>query len=79
MAKTDYVEFQGEVVDIYPGGKFAVILETESGERSDNQILAHISGKMRMNFIKILPGDKVLVEISKYDLSKGRIIYRSKG
>ena len=78
MAKTDYVEFQGEVVDIYPGGKFAVILETESGERSDNQILAHISGKMRLNKINILVKDRVTVEVSPYDVTQGRIPYRHK-
>ena len=78
MAKTDYVEFQGEVVDIYPGGKFAVVLETESGKRSDNQILAHISGKMRLNKINILVNDKVTVEVSPYDVTQGRITYRHK-
>ncbi len=72
-AKGDILEVEGEVLELLPNTKFKVKLPNE------HVILAHISGKMRMNFIKILPGDKVLVEISKYDLSKGRIIYRSKG
>jgi translation initiation factor IF-1 len=66
-------EAKSEVLELLPNTKFKVKLPNE------HIILAHISGKMRMNFIKILPGDKVLVEISKYDLTKGRIIYRSKG
>jgi translation initiation factor IF-1 len=72
-AKSDILEVEGEVLELLPNTKFKVKLPNE------HIILAHISGKMRMNFIKILPGDKVLVEISKYDLTKGRIIYRSKG
>ena len=72
-AKGDILEVEGEVLELLPNTKYKVKLPNE------HVILAHISGKMRMNFIKILPGDKVLVEISKYDLSKGRIIYRSKG
>lgn len=72
-AKGDILEVEGEVLELLPNTKFRVKLP------NDHVILAHISGKMRMHFIKILPGDKVLVEISKYDLSKGRIIYRSKG
>ncbi len=72
-AKNDILEVEGEVLELLPNTKFKVKLP------NGHIILAHISGKMRMNFIKILPGDKVLVEISKYDLSKGRIIYRSKG
>lgn len=72
-AKGDILEVEGEVLELLPNTKFKVKLP------NGHVILAHISGKMRMNFIKILPGDKVLVEISKYDLSKGRIIYRSKG
>jgi translation initiation factor IF-1 len=71
--KNDILEVEGEVLELLPNTKFKVKLP------NGHTILAHISGKMRMNFIKILPGDKVLVEISKYDLSKGRIIYRSKG
>lgn len=72
-AKSDILEVEGEVLELLPNTKFRVKLP------NGHIILAHISGKMRMNFIKILPGDKVLVEISKYDLTKGRIIYRSKG
>ncbi len=70
--KGDILEVEGEVLELLPNTKFRVKLP------NGHKVLAHISGKMRMNFIKILPGDKVLVEISKYDLSKGRIIYRSK-
>ena len=69
----DIIQVEGEVVELLPNTKFRVKLP------NGHVVLAHISGKMRMNFIKILPGDKVLVEISKYDLDKGRIIYRSKG
>ena len=72
-AKSDILEVEGDVLELLPNTKFKVKLP------NGHIILAHISGKMRMNFIKILPGDKVLVEISKYDLTKGRIIYRSKG
>ena len=68
----DIIEIEGEVQEILPGTKFKVKLP------NGHSIIAHISGKMRMHFIKILPGDKVLVEISKYDLTKGRITYRSK-
>lgn len=69
----DILEVEGEVLELLPNTKFRVKLP------NGHVVLAHISGKMRMNFIKILPGDKVLIEISKYDLSKGRIVYRSKG
>ncbi|MCT4642259.1 MAG: translation initiation factor IF-1 [Bacteriovoracaceae bacterium] len=69
----DVLEVEGEVLELLPNTKFRVKLP------NGHVILAHISGKMRMNFIKILPGDKVLVEISRYDLTKGRITYRSKG
>ncbi len=74
MAKGDQesIEVEGEVLELLPNTKFKVKLPNE------HTIIAHISGRMRMNFIKITPGDKVLVEISKYDLSKGRIIYRSR-
>lgn len=72
MAKEDILEVEGEVTELLPNTKFRVKLP------NGHIILAHISGRMRMHFIKILPGDKVLVEISKYDLSKGRIVYRSK-
>lgn len=70
--KDDVIEVKGEVVEPLPNAMFRVRLE------NDHTILAHISGKMRMNFIKILPGDKVLVELSSYDLTRGRIIYRYK-
>jgi translation initiation factor IF-1 len=72
MSKEDAIEVTGTVVETLPNAMFRV--ELESGHR----VLAHISGKMRMHFIKILPGDKVTVELSPYDLSRGRIIYRAK-
>ena len=70
---TDTIEVEGEVLELLPNTRFRVKLP------NGHVVLAHISGKMRMNYIKILPGDKVVVEISKYDLDKGRIIFRSKG
>lgn len=73
MVDSEIIEVEGEVTEILPQTKFRVKLP------NGHMIIAHISGKMRMHFIKILPGDKVLVEISKYDLTKGRITYRSKG
>ncbi|MGV8073678.1 MAG: translation initiation factor IF-1 [Syntrophobacteraceae bacterium] len=73
MAKEDGIEVEGTVVETLPNAMFRV--ELPNGHR----ILAHISGKMRMHFIRILPGDKVTVELSPYDLSRGRITYRSKG
>lgn len=72
MAKEEPIEAQGTVVEPLPNAMFRV--ELENGHR----ILAHISGKMRMHFIKILPGDKVTVELSSYDLSRGKITYRMK-
>ncbi len=72
MSKTDMIELEGTVVEAMPNAMFKV--EIQGG----HQILAHISGKLRMNFIRILPGDKVTVEMSPYDLSKGRITWRSK-
>jgi translation initiation factor IF-1 len=72
MAKEDVIEVEGTVVETLPNAMFRV--ELPNGHR----ILAHISGKMRMHFIRILPGDKVTVELSPYDLSRGRITYRSK-
>ncbi len=72
MAKEDALEVTGTVVEPLPNAMFRV--ELENGHR----ILAHISGKMRMHFIKILPGDKVTVELSPYDLTRGRITYRMK-
>ena len=72
MAKEEPIEVEGKVVETLPNAMFRV--ELDNGHR----ILAHISGKMRMHFIKILPGDKVTVELSPYDLTRGRIIYRTK-
>jgi translation initiation factor IF-1 len=72
MAKEDAIEVEGKVIEPLPNAMFRV--ELENGHR----ILAHISGKMRMHFIKILPGDKVTVELSPYDLTRGRITYRMK-
>lgn len=72
MAKEDLIQVEGVVVEPLPNAMFRVQLP------NGKQILAHISGKMRMNYIRILPGDKVTVELSPYDLSRGRITYRSK-
>lgn len=72
MAKEDMIEIEGTVVEALPNAMFQV--ELENGHR----ILAHISGKLRMNFIRILPGDKVTVELSPYDLTRGRITWRAK-
>lgn len=72
MAKEDIIEVEGTVIETLPNAMFRV--ELPNGHR----VLAHISGKMRMHFIRILPGDKVTVELSPYDLSRGRITYRSK-
>ena len=72
MSKQDVIEVEGVVVEALPNAMFKVKLE------NDHIVLAHVSGKMRMNFIRILPGDKVTVEMSPYDLSKGRITWRSK-
>ncbi|MBN2020547.1 MAG: translation initiation factor IF-1 [Sedimentisphaerales bacterium] len=71
MAKKDAIRVQAEVVEALPNAMFRVRLE------SGHQILAHVSGKMRMHFIRILPGDTVTVEMSPYDLNRGRIILRS--
>lgn len=76
MSKNDVIEVEGTVIEALPNAQFMVELENENGE--GHQILAHISGKLRMNYIRILPGDKVTVEISPYDLTKGRITWRSK-
>ena len=70
MAKEEKIQLEGEVIDALPNAMFRVKLE------NDHQLVAHISGKMRMHYIRILPGDRVTVEISPYDLSKGRITYR---
>jgi translation initiation factor IF-1 len=72
MAKEDVIEVEGTVLEPLPNAMFKVELE------NGHEVLAHISGKMRMHFIRILPGDKVKLEISPYDLSRGRIVYRSK-
>jgi translation initiation factor IF-1 len=72
VAKEEAIEVEGTVVEPLPNAMFQV--ELENGHR----ILAHISGKMRMHFIKILPGDKVTLELSPYDLTRGRITYRAK-
>ena len=72
MSKEDVIEIEGVVVEALPNAQFLV--ELTNGHR----LLAHISGMLRMNFIRILPGDKVTVEISPYDLTKGRITWRSK-
>ena len=70
MAKEDAIEVQGVIQETLPNAMFRVALE------NGHQVLAHISGKMRMHYIKILPGDKVTVELSPYDLTRGRITYR---
>ena len=72
MAKEDVIEVEGTVVEALPNTNFKVELE------NGHQILAHISGNLRMNYIKILPGDKVKVELSPYDLTRGRITWRAK-
>ena len=72
MAKEEAIKVEGIVLETLPNAMFKVELENK------HQVLAHISGKMRMHFIKILPGDKVTVELSPYDLSRGRITYQSK-
>jgi translation initiation factor IF-1 len=72
MSKSDVIEVEGTVVDALPNAIFKVKLE------NGHEILGHISGKLRMNYIRILPGDKVTVELSPYDLTKGRITWRNK-
>ncbi len=72
MSKADVIELEGTVVEALPNAMFQVKLA------NGHIILAHISGKLRMNFIRILPGDKVTVEMSPYDLTKGRITWRTK-
>ena len=72
MAKKDAIEVEGKVVELLPNTMFRV--ELPNGHR----VLAHISGKMRMHYIRILPGDRVVVELSPYDLNRGRITYRYK-
>ena len=73
MAKEEHIEMEGTVIDSLPNTTFRVKLE------NDHVITAHISGRMRKNYIRILTGDKVTVEITPYDLTKGRIIYRDAG
>ena len=72
MSKSDVIEITGKVLEKLPNAMFQVELE------NGHQVLAHISGKLRMNYIRILPGDKVTIELSPYYLSKGRIIWRDK-
>lgn len=73
MAKKDVIEVEGKVVEALPNTKFLVELE------NGHQVMAHISGKLRMNYIRILPGDRVKMELSPYDLNQGRITWRGKG
>jgi len=72
MVKEDLIEVDGTIIDALPNARFRVQLE------NGHEVLAHISGKIRMHFIRILPGDKVKVQLSPYDLTKGRITYRDK-
>ena len=72
MTKTDVIEAEGTVVDAQPNAMFVVKLD------NGFEVLAHVSGKIRMNFIRILPGDKVTIELSPYDLTRGRITWRAK-
>ena len=72
MSKADVIEIEGTVVEKLPNAMFSVELE------NGHKVLAHISGRLRVNYIRILPGDKVTLEMSPYDLSKGRIIWRDK-
>ena len=73
MAKEEAIEVEGKVIETLPNAMFRVELE------NGHQVLAHISGKMRMHYIKIIPGDKVSLELSPYDLTRGRIVYRGQG
>ncbi len=72
MKKEEKIEVEGTVIEPLPNAQFRIELDT------GHKVLAHVSGKMRMHYIRILPGDKVIVELSPYDLSRGRIIYRKK-
>ncbi len=72
MAKEDLIEVEGTIAEALPNAMFRVTLE------NNHKVLAHVSGKIRMNFIRILPGDKVKLELSPYDLSRGRITFRLK-
>lgn len=73
MSKSDVIEVEGVVTESFPNAQFEVQLP------NGHKILAHVSGKMRMNYIRIYPGDKVTIELSPYDLTRGRITWRSKG
>ncbi|MDR1651834.1 MAG: translation initiation factor IF-1 [Synergistaceae bacterium] len=72
MSKDDVIEVKGKVVEPLPNAMFRVELE------NGHKVLAHVSGKMRMHFIRILPGDRVLIQLTPYDLTRGRIVYRYK-
>lgn len=72
MSKSDVIEVEGKVLEPLPNAMFRVELQ------NGHKVLAHVSGKIRMNFIRILPGDRVTVELSPYDLTRGRIVYRYK-
>jgi len=72
MAKEDLIEVEGTIEEALPNAMFLVVLE------NNHKVLAHVSGKIRMNFIRILPGDKVKLELSPYDLTRGRITFRLK-
>jgi len=72
MSKDDVIEMEGKVLENFPNATFRLVLE------NGHNVLAHISGKMRKNYIRILPGDKVKVEMTPYDLSKARIVFRTK-
>ena len=72
MSKSDVIETEGKVIDVIPGGKFKVALD------GGHEVVAHVYGKMRVNNIRILPGDKVVIELSPYDLTHGRIVYNKK-
>ena len=72
MSKQDVIEVEGKVIEALPNAMFQVELE------NGHKVLAHVSGKIRMNFIRILPGDKVTIELTPYDLTRGRITYRFK-
>ena len=76
MSKEDVIQVEGTVIEPLPNAMFRVKVDNEHG--GEHIVLAHISGKMRKHFIRILPGDKVAVELSPYDLSRGRITYRYK-
>lgn len=73
MSKSDVIEVEGVVTESYPNAMFEVELQ------NGHKVLAHVSGKMRMHYIRIYPGDKVTIELSPYDLTRGRITWRSKG